>query len=62
MKPTLNRIFIDRRANKPRWYCRVSGGIGVNRDDCVGSAYGCTRWIAYRRARRAFLNNLKKGD
>jgi len=54
MRATVNKIFMDRRAGKPRWFCRVVGGVGPNADNLIGVAYGCARWLAYRRAVREF--------
>jgi len=61
MKPTINKIWFDRRVKKPRWYCRVEGGRGVNNTSHFGVGEGCCRWIAYRRARRAWKISIRKG-
>ena len=62
MKPTINKIFIDRRAfQKPTWLCTISGGCGANKTDIIGKGTGCCRWIAWRRAKRNWKKELKRG-
>lgn len=60
MKITINKVWFDRRVMKPRWYCRIEGGRGVNSSEVFVVSYGCTRWLAYRRARRAFWQEVRK--
>lgn len=51
---TVNKIWFDRRAGKPRWLCNIKGGAGPNATTIVVKADGCCRAVAYLRARRAF--------
>lgn len=55
MRVTINKIFYDRRATKPRWFCRIEGGRGPNAENIVGISYGCCRAIAYVRALREWI-------
>jgi hypothetical protein len=62
MKPSVNKVWFDRRASqKPRWFCSVSGGVGPNNTSVSGKGVGCCRWIAWRRAKRNWKNELKRG-
>lgn len=62
MKPTINKIWFDRRTvAKPAWKCLIHGGRGGNATDVVGRGQGCCRWIAWRRAKRNWKKELKRG-
>ena len=53
MRPTINKIWFDRRAEaKPLWLCSVTGGVGPNATNIGCKGVGCSRWLAWRRAKR----------
>jgi hypothetical protein len=62
MKPTINKIWFDRRTlSKPRWLCTIRGGIGGNNTSIQVNAVGCCRWIAWRRAKSNWKKESKRG-
>ena len=61
-RATSNKIWFDRRTvSKPRWLCTIYGGVGGNNTDIKANGVGCCRWIAWRRAKRNWKKELKRG-
>jgi hypothetical protein len=61
MKPSINKIWYDRRAvARPQWLCRVEGGIGPNSSAIIGKGVGCCKLFAYSNAKTAWLRAAKE--